>query len=70
MRKVLRSKLLTSTQNVEVFQSDPYNPLYSMKSFEEMNIPPPLLKAIYEMGFNKPSRIQETALPLLLKRYF
>jgi len=27
---------------------------------------PNLLKGVYEMGYNAPSKIQETALPLLL----
>ena len=27
---------------------------------------PELLKGVYEMGFNAPSKIQETALPVLL----
>lgn len=67
MRKVLRNKLLHHTQNkVEILQKDPNNPLYSVKSFDELNIPEPLLRGIYDMGFSKPSRIQEAALPILL----
>jgi len=48
-------------------QADPNNPLYSIKSFEELNIAPEILKGIYSMNFRKPSKIQERALPLLLR---
>jgi len=48
-------------------QADPNNPLYSIKSFEELNISPEILKGIYQMNFRKPSKIQERALPLLLR---
>ncbi|KAF2232280.1 DEAD-domain-containing protein [Viridothelium virens] len=47
-------------------QADPNNPLYSVKSFEELGLPPPLLKGISAMNFRRPSKIQERALPLLL----
>ncbi|RKP28133.1 DEAD-domain-containing protein [Syncephalis pseudoplumigaleata] len=54
-------------------QADPNSPLYSVKSFEELNLyvvpwpqSAPLIKGIYEMKFTKPSKIQERALPLLL----
>ncbi|KAJ3026782.1 UNVERIFIED_CONTAM: RNA helicase required for poly(A+) mRNA export [Siphonaria sp. JEL0065] len=41
--------------------------LYSgVKSFEELGLSQELLKGIYGMGFQKPSKIQERALPLLL----
>jgi ATP-dependent RNA helicase DDX19/DBP5 len=49
-----------------VEQDDPNSPIHSTKSFEELNLKPELLKGIYGMGFNKPSKIQETALPILL----
>lgn len=68
MRKALRSKLVHTTNKVEVLRADPANPLFSAKSFEELNIPESLLKGIYNMGFSKPSRIQETALPILLSQ--
>ena len=67
MRKVLRTKLVYSKNKVEVLQKDPSNPLYSVKSFEELNIPQELLRGIYDMSFSKPSRIQEAALPILLR---
>ncbi|KAI8054124.1 ATP-dependent RNA helicase DBP5 [Syncephalis plumigaleata] len=47
-------------------QADPNSPLYSVKSFEELDLSPPLIKGLYEMKFTKPSKIQERALPLLL----
>jgi ATP-dependent RNA helicase DDX19/DBP5 len=48
-------------------QADPNNPLFSVKSFEELGLPDALLKGISAMNFKKPSKIQERALPLLLK---
>ncbi|CAG2172320.1 unnamed protein product, partial [Oppiella nova] len=66
MRKVLRNKLLHTKNNVEVTRSLPNSPLYSAKTFEELRLPDELLKGLYEMGFSAPSKIQETALPLLL----
>ncbi|EEU08340.1 Dbp5p [Saccharomyces cerevisiae JAY291] len=47
-------------------QADPNSPLYSAKSFDELGLAPELLKGIYAMKFQKPSKIQERALPLLL----
>lgn len=66
MKKILRSKLVESKYDVEVQRKDPNSPLYSVKAFEELNLRPELLKGVYQMGFNKPSKIQETALPTLL----
>ncbi|KAK5124691.1 hypothetical protein LTR85_001404 [Meristemomyces frigidus] len=48
-------------------QDDPNNPLYSVKSFEELKLREELLRGLSVMGFHKPSKIQERALPLLLK---
>lgn len=65
-------------------QADEASPLFSAKTFEQLNLwakrgirmpcmlighlcsHPDLLRGIYAMGFNKPSKIQERALPLLL----
>ncbi|CAF1360075.1 unnamed protein product [Rotaria sordida] len=49
-----------------VDRNDPTSPLYSLKSFQELNLKPDLLKGIYSMGFQAPSKIQEISLPLLL----
>lgn len=65
------SNLIASTYEVKVkladLQADPNSPLFSVKSFEELGLSPELLKGLYAMKFNKPSKIQEKALPLLLK---
>ncbi|GMM51527.1 ATP-dependent RNA helicase [Starmerella bacillaris] len=47
-------------------QADPNSPLYSVKSFQDLGLPPLLLKGVVMMRYNKPSKIQERALPLLL----
>ncbi|KAN0092856.1 P-loop containing nucleoside triphosphate hydrolase protein [Tylopilus felleus] len=64
------SDLLSSTFEVTVTladqQADPNSPLYSVKSFEQLGLHPDLLKGLYALGFSKPSKIQERALPLLL----
>lgn len=66
MNKYIRTSLLNSTNDVEIVRSDPNSPLYSVKSFEELNLDEALLKGVYDMGFSKPSKIQETALPMLI----
>lgn len=62
--------LIKSTYEVKVklvdLQADPNSPLYSVKSFEELGLSNELLKGLYAMKFNKPSKIQEKALPLLI----
>ncbi|AAS51304.2 ACR078Wp [Eremothecium gossypii ATCC 10895] len=64
------SNLINSEYEVKVrladIQADPNSPLYSVKSFEELGLAPELLKGLYAMKFQKPSKIQERALPLLL----
>ncbi|KAG7553568.1 hypothetical protein FFLO_03000 [Filobasidium floriforme] len=64
------SKLLQSSYDVKVTlrdqQADPNSPLFSIKSFEDLGLHPQLLKGLYAMKFQKPSKIQEKALPLLL----
>lgn len=64
------SNLIKSNHDVQVKladqQADPNSPLFSVKSFEELGLHPDLLKGLYAMGFSKPSKIQERALPLLL----
>ncbi|KAK6462290.1 RNA helicase required for poly mRNA export [Scheffersomyces coipomensis] len=64
------TNLISSTYDVKVkladIQADPNSPLYSVKSFEELGLSPELLKGLYAMKFNKPSKIQEKALPLLI----
>ncbi|SMN17875.1 similar to Saccharomyces cerevisiae YOR046C DBP5 Cytoplasmic ATP-dependent RNA helicase of the DEAD-box family [Maudiozyma saulgeensis] len=64
------SPLVKSEYEVKVklvdLQADPNSPLYSAKSFDELGLTPELLKGVYAMKFQKPSKIQEKALPLLL----
>lgn len=47
-------------------QADPNNPLFSIKSFEELNLRPEILKGVMGMNFSKPSKVQEKTLPLLM----
>ncbi|XP_015908282.1 ATP-dependent RNA helicase DDX19A [Parasteatoda tepidariorum] len=66
MKKLVRSHLINVTSDIDVQQRSPNSPLYSVKSFDELNLRPELLKGVYNMGFNSPSKIQETALPTLI----
>ncbi|ESN90161.1 hypothetical protein HELRODRAFT_104410 [Helobdella robusta] len=66
INKLLRSHLVSNKNNIEILRKDPRSPLYSVQSFEKLNLKPELLKGLYEMKFNAPSKIQETALPSLL----
>ncbi|QRV74876.1 DEAD/DEAH box helicase [Ceratobasidium sp. AG-Ba] len=65
------TNLLRSTYDVMVTladqQADPNSPLYSIKKFEDLGLHENLLKGIYSMKFQRPSKIQERALPLLLQ---
>ncbi|KAH3674336.1 hypothetical protein WICMUC_003362 [Wickerhamomyces mucosus] len=64
------SNLIKSSYEVKVkladLQADPNSPLYSIKSFDELGLSPELLKGLYAMKYQKPSKIQEKALPLLI----
>ncbi|XP_072011293.1 ATP-dependent RNA helicase DDX19B isoform X1 [Engystomops pustulosus] len=66
LNKLIRNSLVNTTHQVEVLQRDPNSPLYSVKSFEELRLKPQLLQGVYAMGFNRPSKIQENALPMML----
>lgn len=66
MKKVMHKGLVQNKNAVEIEQKNPNSPLFSVKTFEELNLDPRLLKGVYAMGFNTPSRIQEIALPILL----
>lgn len=48
-------------------QADPNDPLYSIKSFNDLNLSEELQKGIASLSFHKPSKIQERALPILLR---
>ena len=47
-------------------RANPDSPLYSVKTFEELKLKKELLQGLYAMGFTKPSKIQEKALPALI----
>ena len=51
---------------IRVIQADTSSHLSSVKTFQELNLPKHLLDAIFEMGFERPSAIQEEALPRIL----
>jgi ATP-dependent RNA helicase DDX19/DBP5 len=51
---------------LKVIQSDHSSHLSSAKTFQELNLPQYLLDAIFGMGFDRPSAIQEEALPRIL----
>uniref|UniRef100_A0A6I8PKZ9 RNA helicase n=1 Tax=Ornithorhynchus anatinus TaxID=9258 RepID=A0A6I8PKZ9_ORNAN len=66
LNKLIHSNLVDSAIQVDILQRDPKSPLYSVKSFEELKLKPQLLQGVYAMGFNRPSKIQENALPMML----
>ena len=53
-------------QEVQVKLADSSLLYQSVSSFEEFGLKPDLLKGVYSLGFQKPSKIQATAVPLLL----
>lgn len=54
-------------QELRIIQSDAGNShLAAAKTFEELELPHHLLQAVYAMGFDRPSVIQEAALPRIL----
>lgn len=62
--------LVDNAYEVEVklsdLQNDAESPLYSVSSFEELGLPKAIHNGLLAMNFNKPSKIQERALPLML----
>jgi ATP-dependent RNA helicase DDX19/DBP5 len=61
-----RQKVASSGDRLKVIQADASSHLTSAKTFQELNLPQPLLDAIFAMGFDRPSAIQEAALPRIL----
>lgn len=54
-------------ERLKVIQNDASQQhLTSVKTFQELNLPAHLLDAIFAMGFDRPSAIQEEALPRIL----
>ncbi|CAD5209248.1 unnamed protein product [Bursaphelenchus okinawaensis] len=68
LNKLMHQKLAELNEGeVEVsLRNDPKSPLYSTQTFEGLELNKLLIAAIYEMGFQQPSKIQEASLPLLL----
>lgn len=66
IRKIIRRGLVDNKNDLIIQRSDPNSPLYSVKKFEDLRLNPNLLKGVYAMGFNAPSKIQESALPMLI----
>ncbi|XP_018353617.1 PREDICTED: DEAD-box helicase Dbp80 isoform X3 [Trachymyrmex septentrionalis] len=66
LQKIIRKGLVETTKAIEIQRQDPNSPLHSIKTFEALHLKPALLRGVYALGFNAPSRIQETALPTLL----
>ncbi|XP_070852773.1 DEAD-box helicase Dbp80 isoform X4 [Drosophila suzukii] len=64
--KILGKGLVNTKLSLDIQQKNPNSPLHSIKTFEALHLKASLLKGIYAMGFNTPSKIQETALPTLL----
>ncbi|XP_043064414.1 DEAD-box helicase Dbp80 isoform X2 [Drosophila ficusphila] len=66
LTKILGKGLVNTKLSLDIQQKNPNSPLHSVKTFEALHLKGELLKGIYAMGFNTPSKIQETALPTLL----
>ncbi|KAJ1557841.1 RNA helicase required for poly(A+) mRNA export, partial [Nowakowskiella sp. JEL0078] len=62
------NSLAENAQEVEIkFSETTQSELYTaISSFEDLGLQPELLKGLYAMGFERPSKVQEKALPLLL----
>lgn len=52
---------------IDQLQQDENNPLFSVGSFEQLGLREEILKGILAQNFKKPSKIQEKALPLMLR---
>jgi len=65
-KKVQTQLYELKNDTIEIQRKDPNSPLYSVRSFEEMHLKPEILKGVYAMEYNHPSKIQETAIPSLL----
>jgi len=65
-KTVVRVPGLSRGGKLIIVQDDPNSPLSSVKSFNDLGLAKELLDGVYAMGFNKPSKIQEAALPIIL----
>ncbi len=62
----IQERQKNNSDRLRVIQNDQSSHLSSAKTFQDLNLPEHLLKAIFEMGFERPSAIQEEALPRIL----
>ena len=58
---------IDAEHEIVVKQADGASELFSATKFEDLNLRPEILKAIFAMGWSQPSAIQGKALPLILK---
>lgn len=65
-RLATKRNALTRDQELRIIQSNSNSHLAAAKTFDELNLPNHLLQAVYAMGFDRPSVIQEAALPRIL----
>eukprot|EP00033_Pygsuia_biforma_P002200 GCRY01002438.1.p1 GENE.GCRY01002438.1~~GCRY01002438.1.p1 ORF type:complete len:430 (-),score=89.14 GCRY01002438.1:43-1332(-) len=56
----------SDSTEIMVQQNDPNSPLFSVSSFEDMKLNPLILKGLHHLKFNKPSKIQENAIPMII----
>ena len=61
-----RMDSMDQRKRLRIIQSDAGSHLSSCKRFQELELPDYLLKAVFEMGLDRPSAIQEAALPRIL----
>jgi hypothetical protein len=66
LQKLALERQKESKDRLKVIQADTSSHLSSVKTFQELNLPKHLLDAIFAMGFDRPSAIQEEALPRIL----
>ena len=66
LQKLALERQKQNKDRLKVIQSDQSSHLSSVKNFQDLNLPKHLLDAIFTMGFDRPSAIQEEALPRIL----
>lgn len=68
MEEVTRkARAALSAAALQVQQKDPNSPLYSAKTFEELGLRKELLDGVHKVGYMTPSKIQEFAIPNIVK---
>mmetsp|Transcript_1621 Transcript_1621/g.2313 ORF Transcript_1621/g.2313 Transcript_1621/m.2313 type:complete len:551 (-) Transcript_1621:270-1922(-) len=66
LQKLALERQKENKDRLKVIQSDKSSHLTGVKSFQELKLPKHLVDAIFSMGFDRPSAIQEEALPRIL----